>query len=197
MRCRHGSPRIGRRYLFLSDPRKSAPATHPGLSVGHFFPGVRMSRRPLLVALATAAAAWLYHFDAPLLDGMSIKQVFIAHKARVIAGPPFDPARTSFDFLDDDGRRLELTEEVPLYTGLLGLAYRLCDEREWLGRVLSIMASLVALLAVHDLTRRTFDRPTARVATALFAVCPLLLFYGRAVQPDACMLAGMLACAAC
>lgn len=144
-----------------------------------------------------AVAVWLSHLDRPLLDGMAVKQFFVAHKARAIGGPPFDLTCNRFAFLEADGQRLQLTEEVPLYTGLLAVAFRLFGERDWLGRLLSIGFSIVALVAFHDLVRRTIDRTTARAATALLAMCPLLLFYGRAVQPDSAMLALMLLTACC
>jgi len=144
-----------------------------------------------------AVAVWLSHLDRPLLDGMAVKQFFVAHKARAIGGPPFDLTCNRFAFLEANGERLQLTEEVPFYTGLLAVAFRLFGEHDWLGRLLSIAFSIVALVAFHDLVRRTIDRTTARAATALFAICPLWLFYGRAVQPDSAMLALMLLTACC
>src|SRR5262249_26533982 len=88
-------------------------------------------------------------------------------------------------------------EEAPAYSGLVGLCYRLFGEREWLGRMWSILASIVALVAFRDLVEREFDGRTALVATLFLAVCPLFIFYGRAVLPDPAMLAGMLAAACC
>src|SRR5262249_54584080 len=73
----------------------------------------------------------------------------------------------------------------------------LLGEREWLGRLWSIFASIFALVAVKDLVQREFDGRTALVATLFLAVCPLFIFYGRAVLPDPAMLAGMLAAACC
>jgi 4-amino-4-deoxy-L-arabinose transferase-like glycosyltransferase len=146
--------------------------------------------------LALAALTRLYQWQAPLVDQMYVKQVFVANKARSIASPPLNPLRSALDFLDPDGRRMELTEEVPLYTGLLGASYRLLGEREWLGRAWSLLATLAAIVALDDLLRREFDETTARVGSFLFAVAPLLIFYGRAVLPDPAMLAFMLMAAA-
>ena len=88
---------------------------------------------------------------------------------------------------------MALTEEIPLYAGLIGSAYRLFGEHEWFGRAWSILATLVAMIALYDWTKQCFGRAVALRATALFSFCPLTLFYGRAFQPDASMLAGMLA----
>src|SRR6516225_1902364 len=104
----------------------------------------------LLLALLTR----LYHFTGPLVDQMFVKQIFVANKARSIAGPPFDPLANRFDFLDENGQRLQLVEEVPAYTGVVGMLYHFFGEREWLGRMESILASLLAILAFKDLVER-------------------------------------------
>lgn len=145
----------------------------------------------LLLALVTR----LYHINGPLVDQMFVKQIFVANKARSIAGPPFDPLANRFDFLDENGERLQLVEEAPVYTGLVGMVYHYFGEKEWLGRIGSILASLLAIIAFKDLVEREFDRQLALVAALVFAVCPLFIFYGRAVMPDASMLAGMLGAA--
>ena len=121
----------------------------------------------------------------------------MSNKARSIARPPLNPFRNTLDFLDEQGQRLTLTEEFPVYTGLLGLAYRLVGERDWVGRFLSLMGTLVAIAAYADLTRREYGRWIADAGAFLLAVAPLLIFYGRAVMPDPWMLAAMLIAAAC
>ena len=152
---------------------------------------------PLWAVLVLAVLPRLYHIGEPLLDGMSIKQVHLAQKARQIAGPPFNIFRSDFDFLEDNGQRLRLTEEVPLYPGLLAAAYAVFGEHEWFGQLGSILASLFALAAFYDLMRREYDQRLALLSTFLLAFCPVFIFYGRAYQPDVSMLACMLmACAA-
>jgi 4-amino-4-deoxy-L-arabinose transferase-like glycosyltransferase len=156
--------------------------------------------RPRLIFFAILAWALLirlYQIGGPLVDQMFVKQIFVANKARAIAGPPFNLLADRFDFLDERGQRLQLVEEAPAYTGLVGLGYRLFGEHDWLGRVWSILASLLALVAFKDLVEREFDRQTALVATLCLAICPLFIFYGRAVLPDPLMLAGMLGAACC
>jgi len=153
------------------------------------------SRRPrlwLLAILLLATATRLYHFQAPLMDQMFVKQVYVANKARGIARPPLNPFRDSLDFLDESGSRTRLTEEVPLYTGLVGACYHTFGEHEWIGRVWSLAATLAAIAALHGLIRREYDEEAGLVAALLFALSPLLIFYGRAVMPDAPMLACML-----
>ena len=147
--------------------------------------------------LVLAALIRLPQITAPLADNLQIKQIYVSNKARSIARPPLNPFRNTLDFLDEHGKRLTLTEEVPVYTGLLGLAYRLFGERDWIGRFLSLMGTLAAIAAYADLTRREYGRWIADVGAFLLAVAPLLIFYGRAVMPDSWMLAAMLIAAAC
>ena len=139
----------------------------------------------------------LPYITAPLADNLQIKQVYVANKARNIARTPLNPFRNSLDFLDDRGGRITLTEEAPLYTGLLALAYRLLGEHDWVGRVFSLVGTIAALGAYADLVRREHGRAIGTTAAFLLAVTPLLVFYGRAVMPDTWMLAAMIIAATC
>lgn len=149
-------------------------------------------RRLLLAALlAVAALMRLYHFQTPLVDQLYVKQIHVANHARNIARPSWNPLRFSFDFLDERGDRMVLTEEVPLYNGLVGATYSLFGEHEWLGRLLSLLATLVTIVSLYDLVRREYDVETGLVAAFLFALSPLSIFYGRALLPDPWMTACM------
>lgn len=156
----------------------------------------RYSVLVLAAILALATITRLYQFQGPMADNLQAKQIYIANKARSIARPPFNPLRNSLDFLDERGMRIVLTEEVPLYTGLLAFGYRLFGERDAVGHGLSLIGTLLAIGAFFDLARREQGERLARVATLLLASSPLLIFYGRAVLPDPWMLAGMLGSAA-
>ncbi|MDB5349648.1 MAG: glycosyltransferase [Planctomycetota bacterium] len=158
---------------------------------------VRSRRLALAAILIASAAVRLYHVSAPMADTLQAKQIYVANKARSIARAPMNPLRNTLDFLDDRGGRMALTEEVPLYHGLLGLGYRVFGERDWVGHALSLLGTLAALLAFFDLVRREWDDRSALVATVLLSASPLFIFYGRAVLPEPWMLAGMLASAAC
>ncbi len=156
-------------------------------------PRARTLALGLLLIVATVMR--LHHFQGPLLDQLYVKQIYEANHARNIARAPLNPFRMSLDFLNEDGDRMVINEEVPLFNGILGVSYRAFGEHEWLGRVVSLLATLVAILALYDLMRREFDRETGLVAAFLLAMTPLLVFYGRAVLPDPGMLACMVLCA--
>jgi hypothetical protein len=132
----------------------------------------------------------------PLVDCMPDKQIYVANKARAIAGSPVDLFRNTFDWLDETGRRSALTEEVPLFPGLVAALYRIGGERELFGRLCSMLATLIAIFALYDLVRGEWDAELALSAAIVFGFSPLLLAYGHAFQADACMLACMLLSAA-
>jgi hypothetical protein len=152
---------------------------------------------PIAGVLMLAVIFQSPHITAPLADNLQIKQVYVANRARSIARPPLNPLRSALDFLDIRGGRIAITEEAPLYTGLLAVGYRLFGERDWIGRTLSLAGTLVALAAFAGLARREHGPLIGTTATLLLAVTPLLVFYGRAVLPDTWMLAMMLTAAAC
>ncbi len=157
----------------------------------------RSSRWALAGVLTLAVLTRLYQFQGPMADSLQAKQVYVANKARSIARAPFNPMRNSLDFLDNNGERLILTEEIPLYTALLGLGYRIFGERDEVGHALSLLGSLLAILALYDLAKREQGQHVALVSALIFTSAPLFVFYGRAVLADPWMLAGMLGSAAC
>jgi hypothetical protein len=156
----------------------------------------RMFAMAVVGIILCSALLRLYRIDAPLIDGFWDKQIAMANLSRNMAGPPFHLLNASYDFcLSPDGQRMPHTEEIPLYHGLVALGYRMFGEQDWFGRALSAAGSLLAIAAFMGLMRREYDYGFAVVAGVIFAVCPLLLYYGRAVVPDTCMLGCMLAAA--
>ena len=157
------------------------------------------SRRLVLTLLAIVAISIvvrLPHWNRPMADSLQAKQVYVANRARNIAQPPFNAFRSSFDFLDADGHRLEFTEEFPAYTTILAVGYRVFGEAAWVGHALSLIGSIAAILAFFALVRQEWDDLSALIATLLLSIAPIFVFYGRAVMPDPWMLALMLASAA-
>jgi hypothetical protein len=162
-------------------------------------PMLRVSHRGvLLLVLAAAAAIHCRQLRQPLVDGMSVKQVFNANKARHIAGPPLSLAcNNTYDWLDENGRPAVLSEEFPLYASGVGVLYHWIGEWEGLGRLWGIIATLVAIAAWYDLVSREFDKSLGIAAAILLTVSPLLMVYGHTFQPDSSMLACMLVSASC
>ncbi|MBS0210020.1 MAG: glycosyltransferase family 39 protein [Planctomycetes bacterium] len=154
--------------------------------------------RRICVALVLLSVAWrAYHYDAPVVDGFWDKQIAVANKSRVMAGPPFQWLEGGFDFLSYEGESRPLAEEVPLYHVLTAVGYRwFGDRQDWFARGLSSLGSVVALVAFFALVRREMGRNFAWLATVALGWSPMFLFYGRSVLPDVWMMACALAAAA-
>jgi hypothetical protein len=151
----------------------------------------------LLGILLASGLLRLYRINAPVVDGFWDRQVAYANKSRAMAGPPFHLLNGSYDFLPESGKRVECTEEIPVYFGLLAVGYRAFGEQDWFARTVSLVGCLVALGAFCGLVRREYDERFALVATILLASCPLLVFYGRDVVADVWMIAAILLAVYC
>ncbi len=108
----------------------------------------RMFALAVVGIILCSALLRLYRIDAPLIDGFWDKQIAVANLSRNMAGPPFHLLNASFDFcISPDGRRYLVTEEFPLYHGLVALGYRIFGEQDWFGRAVSAAGSLLAIAA--------------------------------------------------
>ncbi len=77
--------------------------------------------------------------------------------------------------------------EFPLYPWLVAQTYRMFGYHEQLARLLSLLISFLTLLVLTRLSFFLFKEPGALVATAFFAVNPLLIYLSTAVQSDTLM----------
>ncbi|MFQ5666135.1 MAG: ArnT family glycosyltransferase [Candidatus Binatia bacterium] len=78
--------------------------------------------------------------------------------------------------------------EFPLIPWLAALLYRLVGYREVLIRVLCSLFSILSLLVFVRLCRRALPPTGAVFAAAAFALNPLLIYLGSAMQPESAML---------
>ncbi len=65
------------------------------------------------------------------------------------------------------------------------------------GRLVSALAATLAAWGVYELTRRRWGEGAALASAAAFSMLPVVIRYGRAFQPDALMLGGVVAGLAC
>lgn len=78
--------------------------------------------------------------------------------------------------------------EFPLYPWLVAWLYRLGGIHEWLGRSLSVVCSLLTLLLVVRIGRRLLGSEAGWWGGLLWAVAPLAVHYGRAVQAESLLM---------
>lgn len=90
-------------------------------------------------------------------------------KTRFAPTKNFDPTDQKLDFYMD---------HPPLYPLVVSLAFHVFGVHEWSARLVTLLASLVELLAIWLITRRLFGRRSALAALAMGAVIPATAFYG-------------------
>ncbi|MEB3332332.1 MAG: glycosyltransferase family 39 protein [Synechococcaceae cyanobacterium] len=78
--------------------------------------------------------------------------------------------------------------EFPLYPFLLAGLHQLFGVHDQLGRLLSLLFSLLTILLVQRIGQRLLGAGAGRWGALLFAVSPSAVYFGRAVQAEALLL---------
>ena len=137
---------------------------------------------PLLVG----AVLRLVHLTMPVVGVHSWRQADTAAMARHFAQgdmllwlPQIDWAGASPGYVES---------EFPLYPSLLAGLYRLFGLHEWLGRGLSLLASLLTIWLLIRIGRQLLTAAAGWWGGLFFAVLPLSTYYGRTLQAEALLL---------
>jgi 4-amino-4-deoxy-L-arabinose transferase-like glycosyltransferase len=82
--------------------------------------------------------------------------------------------------------------EFPAYQFAVGRLYRVLGENDRIGRWISIVAALLAIVFLHGLVADVAGARPAAWAAFVFAVLPLNAYYGRAFMVESAMLAALI-----
>lgn len=136
-----------------------------------------------------AVAFRLYRVDIPLVDGHSWRQVTNADIARHFTEGSLNlfVPRVSWGGLNG-----VVGMEFPLLQYVTGLLWLLTGESHVVARLVSIVFSISAVIAIYFLGTRLFGRPAGRASAFLLAVSPGAVYFGRAFMSDTPMLAFMI-----
>lgn len=153
----------------------------------------------LLLILIGACIVRLYHFNFPILDWHSWRQVDTASVSRNFVYHGFDLLYPTFhdyskgvSLLDNpNGYRFV---EFPIYNvfqaGLFSF-FGILTLEEW-GRVVSIVSSLGAIIFLYLLVHKYLSDNAAFWSAFFYAFAPYSIYYGRVILPDQMMVACML-----
>jgi 4-amino-4-deoxy-L-arabinose transferase-like glycosyltransferase len=146
---------------------------------------------PALALALLALALRCYGLTAPLLDYHSWRQADTAAIARNYATNGYHLFYPQVDWGGTTPGYVE--SEFPLYTYTLALLYGLFGVREWLGRMLTALASAGAVVALYGLVRSGQGSAGPGERAALYAglalaLMPFPIYFGRTVMPDTWML---------
>lgn len=141
----------------------------------------------MLALVVLTLAVRLIHVDEPFLDLQTWRQADTAAVARNYFEEGFDFFHPRVDWRGDTPGYVEM--EFPLYNYLVACGYWLIGSpQEWVGHLLSALFSAATIPLLYALSRTLHGTTAARIASFVFAVNPLDVFYGRAIMPDATML---------
>ena len=92
----------------------------------------------------------------------------------------------------DWGGGAYVESEFQLYPYTVSLIYGLFGVNETYARLLSILLWMLGVFGLYRLGRRFYGEDVGLFASTTYAVIPLSLFYGRAVMPEATLLASII-----
>jgi 4-amino-4-deoxy-L-arabinose transferase-like glycosyltransferase len=141
---------------------------------------------PALALAMLALVLRCYGVTAPLLDYHSWRQADTAAIARNYATNGFHLLAPQVDWGGQTPGYVE--SEFPLYSYSLALLYGVFGIHDWLGRLLTALASAVAVGALYGLALALWDRRAAVYAALALALLPFSIYFGRTVMPDTLML---------
>ena len=161
-----------------------------------------MKKRDLILLLAIlfgAFAVRLYHFNWPVADWHSWRQVDTSAVSRNFVKNGFDLLRPKFEDLSfavslKDNPQGYRFVEFPIYNvvqaGLFVLLGKFTLE-EW-GRLVTIFSSLTSIVFLYLLVAK-YVNPRAGILTSFFfAFIPYSIYFGRTILPDQLMVAAIL-----
>jgi hypothetical protein len=149
--------------------------------------------RDLRWVLGVALAIRFFHSDAPLLGTNSWRECDNASIARNFAAHGMQFMRPAVDWGgvgSPPGGVVQM--EFPAYQFSVACLYRVLGEHDWLGRWLSILCSLLAIVCLHGLVAGVASPRAAAWAAFFFAILPLNAYYGRAFMVETPMLAALI-----
>lgn len=149
--------------------------------------GFMKSRTALWVVLLIALAARLYSVSAPLTDGGHERQTQVATIARNLFRNNLNVLYPQLDSFAPDLGYVAL--EFPLQSALMAVAYHVLGVHDVIGRLVTIAFSMGSVAFFYLLVSRFFfPSGIALATTAVYALTPMSIFFGRAVFPESLLL---------
>ncbi len=162
-----------------------------------------MNKILLILILILSLTVRLYHFNSPMADLHSWRQADTASVARNLVRSNLDvlhpqiESAVSIDGIGRDNTPRYHFAEFPLYQAAVAVINpvvmsltkaNLTDSIVLSGRVVSIVTSLLSIVALYLLTRRYYAEKVAMLAAFVYGLLPYSIFWSRAVLPDSMML---------
>lgn len=147
--------------------------------------GKGISRSIFTSILIVAFLLRLKGINNPLLDDQAWRQADTAAMATHMLGHLADFPGVFFPHLNYDGivpQKAEL--EFPFLPYLLACTWSIFGWADVWGRLWSVLFSLLTVWGIYDLARRIFSERVALLASGIYTVIPLAVYYGRVIMPE-------------
>jgi uncharacterized membrane protein len=127
------------------------------------------------------------NLNQPLLEGASTRQVQTAMIARNFYNRGF---RLFYPQVDNFGNNPGyLMQEFYIIPFIAAIFYKLLGGvNEWVLRLLSLLAFIIATIMIYKLTTYYFNKKMGIISTLCFTISPLSIYLGRAVHPEMLMI---------
>lgn len=128
----------------------------------------------------------LYGITLPLIESHQLRQAQTADVARNLYYDKMDIFHTRMNFAGDGAKPAVL--EFPLMHGITALTYYVFGVHEIIGRIVSILFSIGALLFMYGLARQFLSVAASLAAMGLYGLSPMNIFFSRAFMPESSMM---------
>jgi hypothetical protein len=144
----------------------------------------------LVILLALGIFVRTSRINYPLADWHSWRQADTAAVSRNFVKDGFNllyPQSDSFLAMNEYGLENPnryFINEFPLYNAAVAGLYTQFGVHEWIGRMVSIIASSIGALALYGLVNILIGNIAALIALAYYSLLPYNIYYGRVFMPD-------------
>jgi len=145
-----------------------------------------MKKHAILLVLALAFILRVDHITSPLIGEHHWRQADTASISRNYYENGFHFLYPQVNWGGNSSGVVEC--EFPVYSYAVALLYKFFGEHEYLGRLLSVLASLITISFLYLLVKKQINEKTALWSAFFYAVLPLNVFLGRTFQPEATLL---------
>jgi hypothetical protein len=121
----------------------------------------------------------------PLLDDQAWRQADTASMALHMSGKLADFPGVFFPHLSYDGAVAQKVElEFPFLPYLLACTWSLLGWADVWGRLWAVLFSILTVWGIYDFAGRIFSERVGLLASAIYAVMPLSVYYSRVIMPE-------------
>ncbi len=146
----------------------------------------KMKKYALLIILTFALAMRLVHLNSPPIGVHQWRQTQTAMIARNFHEKGYKFFHPQIDWAGDDAGYAET--DFPVYSFAVAIGYGAFGDHDWVGRLTTVVFSLLTIYFLYLLVRKFLDEKTALWSAFFLSILPLAAFYGRAIMPESLML---------